>query len=176
MPRFILTFFIPNLHSTTRGIPTLVWGIQTENNGFLVGKCSFQEAGRGTKNVTFTSQKRQLHRAEQSSFSWGLIEFHKNTPTTLPRHCSPSSPSRYPTQDIFDRLLSRAVSVLCSVEECGRWKQTKPWKILQLLKEVHIVVMYTSVVFQLSFVLCKVGKITQNKARKATFPASMEEV
>lgn len=50
------------------------------------------------------------------------------------------------------------------------------WKILQLLNEAHIVILYTSVVFQPSFVRFKVDKITQNKVRKATFPASTEEV
>jgi len=47
---------------------------------------------------------------------------------------------------------------------------------LQLLNEVHIVILYTSVVFQPSFVLYEVDKITQNKVRKATFPASIEEM
>lgn len=64
--------------------------------------------------------------------------------------------------------------MLCDVKGCI--KQTKHWKILQLLHEVHMVILCTSVVFQPSFVLYKMDKITQNKVRKATFPASIEEV
>lgn len=113
---------------------------------------------------------------EESSLSQDQIKPSKNIPTTLPWHFNQSLPVQYPTQDVFKGPLIQGVSLLGNVEGCGRLKQTKHWKILQLLNEVHIVILYTSVVFQLSFVLCKVGKITQNKVRKATFPASMKEV
>lgn len=42
--------------------------------------------------------------------------------------------------------------------------------------KLNTLVMSHTIVFQLSFILHKVDKITQNKVRKATFPASMEEV
>lgn len=119
--KIIILFLIPNLHPTTPSIPILVWGIWTENNGFLFRKCSFWEGEKWTKKCYLHISEKTVTGRVLPSEKW------QNSLKTCPAHCTDTSAKAYlhDTQHkTFLKISSSTVSVLCNMKGYERWKQS----------------------------------------------------